>query len=251
MAVHLPGGLANMLGKVLAKPDTKADAKGLVGQVAQLGQAGAAAGQAAAEALKKGAPLGDGTVLVGAGFSAQDRAAKDKNVHEKDSVARFLKDPELDKVGRGRPEGAKDADEAKGRGEEKAFEAKDKLDAQRADVRREERADEGKQLLARETQRDEQQREREREKERERHKGEEQKQEEADPQWAYVENEREPDQETPERDGHHDADVLGEAHQCKGESVDGVRCLRKPMEGASYCREHLTTTGTPRTIHVE
>lgn len=244
MAVQLPGaGLAQMLVKVLAKPDGKVDAKGLVGQAA-----GAAQGplQQGPEALKKGLPIGDGTVLTGVGFNGQDRTAVHKNVHEKESVARFLKDPELDKVGRPKAE----TEDARVRGEDKAeraMEAKDRQDAQRADVRREDKADDAKQLIARESQREEQQREREREKDRERHKGEERQQQDEPEGQAWVEPDRERTEEEPEREGSHDADVLGETHQCKGERGDGVRCLRKPLEGASYCREHLIV---PRTIEL-
>lgn len=248
MPVQLPGaGLAQLLGKVLAKPEGKVDAKGLVGQAA-----GAAQGplQQGPEGLKKGMPIGDGTVLTGVGFNGQDRTAAHKNVHEKESVARFLKDPELDKVGRPKGADGKEGDDARLRGEDKAeraMEAKDRQDAQRADVRREDKADDAKQLLARESQREEQQREREREKERERHKGEERQQQDEPEAQGWMEPERERAEDEPERDGSHDADVLGETHQCKGESGDGVRCLRKPLEGASYCREHLIV---PRTIEV-
>lgn len=244
MAVQLPGaGLAQMLGKVLGKPDAKGDVKGLVGP--------AIPGQQGPEGPKKGAPIGDGTVLHGAGFGGHDRTGLHKNVHEKETVARFLKDPELDKVGRPKPEGTEDARPKGEERAERALEAKDRQEAQRADVRREDKADDAKQLLARETQREEQQKEREREKERERHRGDDRQQQQDEPEGqAWVEPERERPEDEPEKGGHRDADVLGETHQCKGESADGVRCLRKPQEGSSYCREHVITTGVPRTIEV-
>lgn len=31
---------------------------------------------------------------------------------------------------------------------------------------------------------------------------------------------------------------LGAAHRCRGTLSDGSRCLRKPMQGTPYCREH-------------
>ncbi len=237
-----------MLGKVLAKPEGKADAKGLVGQAAGAAP-GAQQGAGAEALLKKGVPIGDGTVLTGVGFNGQDRTGAHKNVHEKESVARFLKDPELDKVGRAKVEG-KDGEDGRLRGEdraERAVEAKDRQDAQRADVRREDKADDAKQLLARESQREEQQRERERERERNKGEGQQQQQQDEPEGQAWVEPERERSEDEPEREGTHDADVLGETHQCKGELGDGVRCLRKPLEGASYCREHLIV---PRTIEL-
>ncbi|MBK8012888.1 MAG: hypothetical protein IPK13_16225 [Deltaproteobacteria bacterium] len=36
-------------------------------------------------------------------------------------------------------------------------------------------------------------------------------------------------------------DVLGSAHQCRGELSDGGRCLRKPVPGTPYCREHAAS----------
>lgn len=246
MPVQLPGGggLAQLLVKVLGKPDAggKVDGKGLAGQPAP-----AQGQQQGPEGPKKGLPIGDGTVLTGVGFNAQDRTGAQKNVHEKETVARFLKDPELDKLGRAaKPESEDVRAKAEDRGPERGVEAREKQDAQRAEVRREEKADDAKQLQARDSQREEQQREKEREKERERHKGDQQQQEEPEG-HAWMEPDRERTEEEPPKDGSHDADVLGEAHQCKGESGGGVRCLRKPLEGASYCREHLIV---PRTIEV-
>lgn len=34
------------------------------------------------------------------------------------------------------------------------------------------------------------------------------------------------------------ADPLGATHRCRGHLEDGTRCLRKPLEGTPYCREH-------------
>jgi hypothetical protein len=36
---------------------------------------------------------------------------------------------------------------------------------------------------------------------------------------------------------------LGEAARCKGALEDGTRCLRKPVAGTSYCREHYASPG--------
>lgn len=235
MAIQLPGGLAQMLGKVLGKlPDApKADAKGLVGQPGQPGQPGAAQTPGGPT---KGTPLGEGTVLHGVGYNGADRTGAQKNVHEKDTVARFLKEPDVDKLlGRS----TKEPEEPKAAREEKAAEAKDKQDAQRADVRRDEKADEQKAQVVREAQREEAQRDQAHEKEKERQREEHKKDDERG-QGAYAEEQEQREDEEAPPEGLYEGDPLGEAFRCKG-MHEGVRCLRKPIEGASFCREHLVT----------
>ncbi|MCB9652793.1 MAG: hypothetical protein H6729_01520 [Deltaproteobacteria bacterium] len=42
-------------------------------------------------------------------------------------------------------------------------------------------------------------------------------------------------------EGLRSADVLGSVHRCRGEHADGGRCLRKPVPGTPYCREHAAS----------
>lgn len=221
-----------MLGKMLGKPEgpAKGEAKGLTGQA---GAAGPHQAQTPHGPVK-GAPIGEGTVLHGVGYNGADRTGNQKNVHEKDTVAKFLKDPELDKLGRQ----AKEPEEAKGPArEEKAAEAKEKQDANRAEARREEKADEAKAQAARETQREQDQRDQAQERERERQR-EERKKDDEQGRGAYAEEPEREDEDDAPPEGLYEGDPMGEASRCKGVH-DGVRCLRKPLEGASYCREHL------------
>jgi len=224
MAIHLPGGIAQMLGKVLPKPEKAGAATpALPGAAVPAGPAGPL----------KGAPIGEAAaalVLHGAGYNGADRTGNTKNVHEKDTVARFLKEPDVEKMlGRS----VKEVEEPRAT---KEAEAKDKAEAQKADVRKDERAEEQKVQGPREAQREEATRDQAQEREKERQR-EERKKDEQGQGNGSGDDPRDADEEERPR-GAYDEDPLGESFRCKGEH-DGVRCLRHPIEGTAYCREHI------------
>ena len=45
-------------------------------------------------------------------------------------------------------------------------------------------------------------------------------------------------EESPESKGLRHANALGDEQRCHGVLHDGTRCLRRPVEGKAYCREH-------------
>jgi hypothetical protein len=70
------------------------------------------------------------------------------------------------------------------------------------------------------------------------HQYEEARDEEDRPGGAWVmEEAREAEQE--ETRGLRQHQALGEENRCHGTTAEGTRCLRKPVEGKAYCREHF------------
>ncbi|MFO0728322.1 MAG: hypothetical protein U1E65_31365 [Myxococcota bacterium] len=237
MAIQLNTGLAGMLTKLLGKPEGKTEA----GVATHALKEGADPQQA----LKKGTPLGDGTVLAGAGYNPKDRAVNGKNAHEVENLQRFLQDPEGAKLPK-KEDAAKSGDDKEARAAKETAdrsEAKETKEAQKAEVRKDERAEDVKQHQLRDTKQEEAREERGHH-EHDRHKDDKQKDDERDRQSrGYYLEEPAPEQEEAKHQGQYDRDALGETLRCYGTAEDGTRCLRKPVAGTSYCREHYAGSG--------
>ena len=232
MRVPLPSGLSGLLGKLGMATQPKGGEgvakKGLEGQ-----QPGG---------LQKGQAIGDGKVLAGLGFNGADKTGSRKNVAEKENVARFLKDPgeEIEKLrgAKGEKAEAKEADKAAA---EAARDRGDAKEAQREGVRKDERADDVR-AQAREVQERREAKEtpeaREPEKERQRERDQQDEREKHGQAWAHEDGEDD-DPDRPKHGALHEDDALGDSVRCRGTIEDGSRCLRKPVTGTPYCREHF------------
>lgn len=237
----LPPGLGALLGKLgIVRPGESAKtpqvaAKGLEGQPG--------------EEKTKGAAIGpDGTALSGLGYNVEDKQTLRKNVAERENIARFLREIKDDgpllkedlapkdalKDGPKEVKEAKDAKEAKeAKDQKEATEVKETKDAKG----REEAKEEVKTAARQETH---EERERRDQQERERHRDQQQQKKDEDEGAGsgWVMSEQEAEEAEERRRGLRDGDVMGEAHRCHGMIEDGSRCLRKPISGTPYCREH-------------
>lgn len=232
----IPSGLQSLLGKLglnvgqgAEKADGKLAQKGLTGQTKE------------AKGLEKGAVIGDGKVLAGLGHTPHDKRTGERNLVEQANIDRFLQDPQVPQDTKEQPATQKQAD-ASERNQD-AREAREGREV-REEVRREEKTDDAraqahgdkKQLEEQKEARENKEHERERERQRdEREKDDEKKRQ------AYVEEQLEREEETKNGKGLRSDDVMGAHSRCRGHADDGTRCLRKPMQGAPYCREHLHT----------
>lgn len=222
------GGLASLIAKLvgLAPKADAAAAKGMLGTQQP-------------EGAKKGEPLAEG-VLAGLGYSAEDKANAQKNVSEKENVARFLRDPEVDKLLKKEAKEAKEAAQSeqpdKG-AENKTTEQRERQDVQRQEVRRDEKAEDAR-AFAKEQQ--QQQEAKETQKHEAEHRREQEKDEEKERQqaqaWGWDEPDRERDED--QERGAYQPDIFGDGNRCRASLDDGGRCLRRPVEGTNYCREH-------------
>ena len=82
VAIQMNNGLAAMLSKILGKP-------GGEGKTEVHGH-GLKEAPAEAPGAKKGTPLGDGTVVHGAGYNPRDKTTPQKNVHEAENLQRAV-----------------------------------------------------------------------------------------------------------------------------------------------------------------
>lgn len=235
MRTGLPNGLQALLGKLGITLQKAGEAK-----VAEHALKGGDAKEA--KAPEKGKELGDGTLLTGIGFNSEDRRTAMKNVAEKQNIDRFMQDPgadagELKQALKQAKDGdAPDKGEAGARRmDEKGAEVRER----REDVRREEKADDVR-VQAQEVKEQREKRETAEAKEHERERERERERQDDDEKHgaAWVQEELEREEEEKQRRGMRDGDAIGEATRCRGELEDGTRCLRRPMSGTPYCREH-------------
>jgi hypothetical protein len=229
----LQNSLAAFIGRMIGKvtgAEVKADVKGMKGDKAD-------------PKSEKGAPLGDpgGHLLHGVGYGTKDARTQLKNKVEEANVNRFLesqqegKEP-IAKAKTGEPETTE-----KREGElERKTEAQETREARDKDVKREDQKDDARVQGRQDTkeqleQRDQREaREKERQKERDDRDDEEQKHGGA---WAFEEAAAEEEQ--PAKRGLASTrEVYADNARCKGILDDGTRCLRKPVKGVGYCREH-------------
>ena len=237
MPINLPSGLAGLLARMAsAKPGEaqgKADAKGMKGKTGE---------------AKKGEGLGEDSLLAGMGFDSTDKAAgKKKNVFQDANVSRFLRDPkgEMKKT-------AKDAKQAEAKetpaeaketpAEAKAetAEAREGHDAMPREAKKEERAEEAREHGQEAA---EQKEAREAHEAKDPQQQQQQDREEEEGKGAHAWANDDPDaEEGDERRGigtsqfDHD-----DATRCHGFSLDGSRCVRRPLDGCPFCAEHKAT----------
>lgn len=226
--MNVSGSLASLLAKLVGKPQVKGET----------GVAQGAQKQEKAEGPKKGAPIADG-VLAGVGYSEQDKSGVQKNVAEKENVARFLRDPELDQILRAKEFGDPEKAAAEQKPAEKQAEAKDKQDVQRQEARREEKADDMK-AFAKEAQQQQEAREAQKA-DKEQHPNERKEEEEEGREQQRGQGWDDPEHQKEDEDGErgqYDPDAIGDGARCRSQLEDGTRCLRKPLHGTNYCREH-------------
>jgi hypothetical protein len=232
VAIQLQGGLAGLIGKLVGKPESaeagKGDAQaavgGLVQQVAQ--------NLAGATQAQRGIPLGDGKVLAGLGYSGKDKQTSDKNVTERENIQRFVREPDLGKLGAHA--------KAEDRGADKA--ANEKPGAERDAARAEEgRAAEPRNEARAEEPRAQHQEPAPREEARARETPQALREEQRSPEdggHGQGHGRGDDGDEAQEQDGQHARDVLGDVAHCKHVGGDGARCLLRPLDGSNYCRDH-------------
>ncbi len=216
-----------------------AEGKGLVSK----GEKGLEGGKTKAEGKGdgKGEVMGeDGALLSGLGYNTADHRSSAKNVAERSNLERFLKEME--------PEKGKDADvkeqpesaKAKDKGETK--ETKEAAQEQAPTETKRETAEEAhvqgqaEAKEAAETQKSKEGKEAE---------GESQGQKQGDdtddedkPGMGWLAEELDGHQQE-RKTGAKSSDILGDSTRCRGSLEDGGRCLRHPVKGDLYCREHF------------
>jgi hypothetical protein len=236
--VNLPPGLTSLLGKLVSKE----------GAAAENPKEGLAQKGLDSVQTHKGAPLIDERVLAGLGFNAKDNSAE-HNLAEKANIERFLQDPKEAKEAikkdafearssEAKP-GEKTGNKSDVASEPERMETHDTRERAKEETRKEEKSADVR-AFAEETREKREAREtpdaRDAQDQRRRDRDQDE-QEKHGQGWVQPELEREEDA-RPKR-GLREADALGAVHRCKGHLEDGSRCLRKPLEGAQYCREHL------------
>ena len=203
---------------------------------------------------EKGALLGaDGALLAGLGFNIKDHRTSAKNVAEQANLERFLQEMNGEPKELGGKKGAEEGPMAqKGaarEGKEARGEAKDApADAKAAEQPRD-KADEARVQGRAEAQEPAAAREApekaEAEQQGQQQHRDDQSDDEDKPGGAWIMEEIEGEQVVGKR-GLRSADALGHAHRCNGTIEDGTRCLRKPVKGTPYCREHFVPVAPPR-----
>lgn len=217
-----------------------------------LGKTSTDTGQVDAKALhakeakghEKGQALGDGALLAGIGFNPEDKQASTKNLAEKANIDRFMQDPGIPHDGkdpastaRGKKEG--EAAGVKGEGREPAAEPREMRDLA-PELRREEKADEARMQAAQDTREQKEQHEAHEKNEADRQRDEREKDDDQKRGGAWVQEELEREEEEKKRGGLRLDDALGDLSRCRGVLEDGTLCLRRPVQGTPYCREHAT-----------
>jgi hypothetical protein len=195
------------------------------------------------EGPAKGQEIAEGKLLAGAGYNLKDNAA-DQNLAEKANINRFLQDPKeaADKKATeaktdANASGQKNPEE---RTSKERLEARDLRETVSKETQKERKTEEFRSELRDARQQQEQQRTKESHESEQKHRERDQERDDQREQHgqAWVQEQLAAD-DPPERHGLYDRDALGEVDRCRGALEDGSRCLRKPIEGSSYCREHL------------
>jgi hypothetical protein len=229
MLVVVPGisnSLGALIGKVISKLSggaVKADVKGLKAEPGK---------------SEKGAPLGDpgGHLLHGVGYGTKD-ARNLKNKAEEANVSRFLEPAETPKDSALKQQSG--TGEEQSAVPEKKTAAQESREARDQDVRREDQKDEMKMSARAEAKEAQEEREKRDVREKERSKDPDERDEEEKRGHGWVKEEAEEEEEDPRRPGHrNEEEVYADNARCKGTLDDGTRCLRKPVKGIGYCREH-------------
>ncbi len=246
MPLQIPAGLGALLAKLGLQAPTE---EGQLGQLLKGGALGADAKGLTAlgkEGLPKGMELGpDGELLSGLGYNHADKETPQKNTNEKTNVERFVHESTVERAEQENPfanlgrEG-KDTKESKETQDKLAeqTEVADRREAVDGEVRRDEVADEARVLGQHEAEMKEKADGKEVEEPEARDQQQQRDEDEEDkPGAGWVAEELE-EEEAKHKRGLKDADVMGDVHRCKGTLDDGTGCLRKPLKGTPYCREH-------------
>lgn len=216
-----------------------AEGKGLVSK----GEKGLEGGKTKAEGKGdgKGELMGeDGALLSGLGYNTADHRSTAKNVAERSNLERFLKEMEPEK---GKEANAKEQPEAaKAKDKAETKEAKETAQEQAPAETKRETAEEARvqgQAEAKEAA------ETPSAKEGKETEGEPQGQKQGDdtddedkPGMGWLAEELDGQQEK-DQAGPKSSDLLGDSTRCRGSLDDGARCLRHPVKGTLYCREHF------------
>ena len=226
----IPNALGVLIGKMIGKitgAPVKADVKGMKAEPAK---------------NEKGAPVGDpgGHLLHGVGYATKDARTQLKNKVEEANVSRFLENPEVKDPAKAKvPETEATTEKRDGEVAERKTDAQETREARDKDVRREDQKDEARMHARHETKEQQEERDRKEGREKERNQEREEHDEEERPGHGWVMSEAEEEEETPRRPGLRSTDeVYADSSRCKGVLDDGTRCLRKPVKGIGYCREH-------------
>lgn len=226
------GSLASLLGK-LATPGkgegpTGNAAKGLKSEKGEKGEG--------PEGPAKGEALGDGALIAGLGFSRRDRRTQLKNKVEQEHISQFLKESQKSDETPKAPEAKEAPGEAEMAEQEPQSEVKEQHEATEQELRREEAHDEARvQGHATEEPQEAKEQIEAQEADAQQHDQQEDDEDKAGGGWVLEEAEEE---EKRRGKGLREADVLSDQNRCKGTVDDGSRCLRKPVKGLGYCREH-------------
>jgi hypothetical protein len=198
------------------------------------------------KAAEKGAALGDeAALLAGLGYNPADKQALQKNVAEKANIERFMQEvvhdsqkttATDDKKGDAflaDKNGKTDADERleRDRGEKSQAIDDAKLDDHIDDVRAHvthEAKQEREHRDVRET--------KEHQKDRDQDQNQDEQEKHGTP---WIQEEIEHEEEKKRRRAIRLDDALGAEARCHGTLSDGSRCLRRPVPGTPYCREHV------------
>jgi hypothetical protein len=193
---------------------------------------------------EKGVPLGDpgGHLLHGVGYGTKDARSHLKNKVEEENVNRFLEafqDPK-DPAAKTKGGEAEHAPEKKEGELERKSEAQETREARDKDVKREEQRDDARMQGRHEAKEQLEQRDHreahEKEHQREREERDQDEQKHAS---GWVLDDADEQEEPPRKGGlATQAEVYNDNARCKGVLDDGTRCLRKPVKGVGYCREH-------------
>jgi hypothetical protein len=230
----IPNGLVALLGKVIGKvagQGAKGDVKGMKADKAD-------------PKNEKGAPLGDpgGHLLHGVGYATKDARSQLKNKVEEANVNRFLEAQQDGKepAAQAKTGDAPGTEKREGELVERKTEAQETRENRDKDVRREDHKDEtrmhGRQELKEQEQRDQREG---REKERQQHREQEERDDDENKHGHAWVLEAAEEEELPRRHGlQSEPGVYTDTERCKGALDDGSRCIRKPVKGIGYCREH-------------
>lgn len=233
MRTGIPNGLTQLLGRLGlgGKPETKATENALTARAPDK-----------SAGLLKGTALANGAVLAGLGHNPDDKHTGTRNRAERENINRFMQEAPLTKKGE-----AETAQETAAKGESLHHDAHEMRETKelREEMRRDERIDDAKGVRVQEEKTEKETRSSVDAKEREREREEERDEDRPGGAWLEEELDRDED-ESPRRRGQlRQEDALGSAMRCHGQLSEGSRCLRKPVPGTPYCREHAVVL--PRT----
>ncbi len=223
----ISNGLAAFIGKVIGKmTGTGVEAKGMKAEKTD-------------GKPEKGAPLGDpgGHLLHGVGYATKDARTQLKNKTEESNVKTFVEQQQPGDPTKPTTTNEATSDKAAPDADRKS-ELQEKREARDQDVRRDEQKDEARIHGKHETKEQERDQREERQKDRH-HQDRDERDEDEKHGHAWAQHEAEEEEDAPPRRGlKSDAGVFNDSDRCKGNLDDGTRCLRKPVKGIGYCREH-------------